>query len=282
MFTRVHAALITGILLTVLDQMDAAVIKALSVSFTDVSTAIGLAQEGDTVIVPPGTANWSSMLSVTKGITLQGATIVTGAGTSAASVSDQTIIVDNLAGSDGNVMSVTINANQNFRLTGFTFRPGSGGSNDVLLSSSGTQPVMKLRVDHCHFTNSSDRCLITWGWVYGVADHNLMNCSGRSQSFYINMPSHSNKTQGHGAWADYPWFGTISPSSLRITPLSLRAVPQRWVLSTPSMAHASSRVTIVSPTPEWAGTVPKGVIGADALPKSITTPFIGPTSRLVR
>ena len=50
--------------------------------------------------------------------------------------------------------------------------------------------------------------MITAGWVYGVADHNLLNCGGNSQSFYINTPTYGNKTSGHGAWADYPWFGT--------------------------------------------------------------------------
>src|SRR5438067_13712370 len=74
MFTRLHAALIIGTLLTVLDQTEAAVIKALSISFTDVSTAIALAQEGDTVVIPAGSASWTSMLTVTKGITRQGAT----------------------------------------------------------------------------------------------------------------------------------------------------------------------------------------------------------------
>ena len=58
MFTRLHAALIISILLTILNQTEAAaqtqpaVIKAVSVSFADVSTAIGLAKEGDTVVVP--------------------------------------------------------------------------------------------------------------------------------------------------------------------------------------------------------------------------------------
>src|SRR6266550_3205883 len=209
MFIRLHAALIIGTLLTVLDQMDAAVIKALSVSFTDVNTAIGLAKEGDTVDVPSGTANWNTALTITKGITLRGQTTVSGGGNANASATDNTIIVDYTPADS--ILVVNINPQQSFRLTGFTFQPhptSPDGSNDVFLTSSGVGPVMKMRVDNCHFTNPRGRCIITGGWVYGVADHNLMNCSGTAQSFYINDPSYGNKSQGHGAWADYPWYGT--------------------------------------------------------------------------
>ena len=54
-------------------QGEAAKIEAKSAAFGDVSSAIGLAQDGDTVTVPAGTATWTTGLNIDKNITLQGA-----------------------------------------------------------------------------------------------------------------------------------------------------------------------------------------------------------------
>src|SRR6266568_4493975 len=51
----------------------AATWPSVSVAEADVATAISKAADGDTVTVPPGTAIWSSQLTITKNITLQGA-----------------------------------------------------------------------------------------------------------------------------------------------------------------------------------------------------------------
>jgi hypothetical protein len=57
-------------------------ITAASPSYADVSAAVSSASPGDTVIVPVGTATWSSNLIITKGIKLIGAgigqTVITG------------------------------------------------------------------------------------------------------------------------------------------------------------------------------------------------------------
>ena len=110
-----------ALLTTAPHQVNGATIDARSPALADVATAIALAKEGDTVNVPSGTATWTSMLNVTKGITLSGQTTVSGAGTSA-TATDNTIIVDGVT-TQQNVISITINSNQSFRLTGFTFRP---------------------------------------------------------------------------------------------------------------------------------------------------------------
>jgi hypothetical protein len=53
--------------------------------------------------------------------------------------------------------------------------------------------------------------LWVYGWVYGVADHNVMEIRGNALSFHIwhdawGGPSRS--MQGEGSWADFPWYGT--------------------------------------------------------------------------
>src|SRR5205085_9537614 len=65
-----------------------------------------------------------------------------------------------------------------------------------------------MRVDHCHFDHIYGRNIQTDGWTYGVADHNYIEAEGNGQSVYINCGTYGGYTMGHGAWADYPWFGT--------------------------------------------------------------------------
>ena len=66
-------------------------INARSLSLTDVRTAIASAADGDTVILPAGTAVWHSTLTIAKGITLQGQTTTDSTNGTAV---DNTIIQD--------------------------------------------------------------------------------------------------------------------------------------------------------------------------------------------
>ncbi len=87
--------ILVAVILGALQQVNGATVEAKSPSLGDVESAIGAAHEGDTVIVPPGTANWTSTLVITKGITLKGATSV-GGSVSNPVVTDETIILDEL------------------------------------------------------------------------------------------------------------------------------------------------------------------------------------------
>src|ERR1700746_237618 len=98
-------ALVVGILFTVLGRVEAATINAASPSFTAVNTAIALAANGDTVVIPAGTATWTSSLIIGKAITLQGAGV------------GQTIIKDDCQGNT-QVLLWTVPANFASRLTG--------------------------------------------------------------------------------------------------------------------------------------------------------------------
>ena len=201
-----------GLLTIVPHQANGATINARSPAFIDVATAISLAKDGDTVVVPAGSASWNSLLIVTKGITLQGATTINGAGTKSPTVNDATTIIDNNAtsGATGTIQ-VKINPNQTARVTGFTFKAGTGSpvSGMIhLVSGSSSAPITSIRVDHCHLAGFKARGIQTDGWVYGVADHNFVESVANGQCFYINDATYGGQAQGHGAWADYPWFGT--------------------------------------------------------------------------
>src|SRR6266480_374734 len=207
---------VAGMLLTTAPyRVNGAAINARSPALADVATAIALAKEGDIVSVPAGTVSWNSVLTITKGITLQGATTVANAGTPSTTANDLTVIKDDspLDTTSSGLIKAALTPTQSFRLTGFTFTHGSRTSaNGVgavhLASSTSNSPQSNMRVDHCHFDHINGRDIQTDGWVYGVADHNFLESVGNGQCFYINDAFYGGQLQGHGAWADYPWFGT--------------------------------------------------------------------------
>jgi hypothetical protein len=174
-----------------------------------------IASEGDTITLPAGTFSWTSRLEITKGITLKGATIISGP-PSTPTIIDATIIRDNTprSGSDVGIIKVRLNSDQSFRLTGITFKPGASttyAGAAITLSSSDASPNTSMRVDHCHFDQLyQGKDIFVAGWVYGVADHNVLSCRPVNTSFYITHATYGGTSQdfGNGAWADYPWYGT--------------------------------------------------------------------------
>src|SRR5437764_445785 len=66
------SAVFAALLLAVSGTAQAGTINARSPSFADVSTAVASAHDGDTVIVPGGTASWTRTLVINKAIRLLG------------------------------------------------------------------------------------------------------------------------------------------------------------------------------------------------------------------
>ena len=145
-FRHNHFTIVLGAFLTSLyvfsARVDAATtINARSPSFADVATAVTTAQDGDTVSVPAGSATWTTALTISKGITLQGATRIT-TNTSAhpptygiSPDSASTVITTNVT-----VITAHVPSGKIFRVSGFTFRqngtPGSGQT--ITINGSGT------------------------------------------------------------------------------------------------------------------------------------------------
>src|SRR6266480_4007929 len=175
------------------------------------------AVDGDTIMVPAGTFSWTARLNITKGITIQGATTISGPAGNP-TINDGTIIRDDTprTGSGVGIIAVTLNPSQSFRLTGVTFARGSStqittGLGIIELSSRGATPNMSMRIDHCHFASLyQGRLIYIGGWVYGVADHNVMECIGNTVPFFVIHGAYggANQINGNGSWADYPWYGT--------------------------------------------------------------------------
>jgi hypothetical protein len=173
------------------------------------------AHDGDTITLPAGRFSWTRRLAITKGITLQGQNTITGAGASNPQIVDATIILDNTPRTgSGGIISAATTPNRYFRLTGVTFRFGTVTRNStggaVTLSSIGNS-AGKMRVDHCHFDKLyANTIMKIGGWLYGVADHNVITLRGKSFGFHVQHGKYGGSSQinGNGSWADYPWYGT--------------------------------------------------------------------------
>jgi hypothetical protein len=204
-------ALVVSILSTVFGKADGAVIKAGSPSFRDVSTAVAAARDGDTVVVPAGTTSWTSTLYITKGLTIQGATTITGTRDNP-TVNDGTVILDEIPrGTHGHsaIFQATISLGKTFRLSGFTFKGGSSGP----IAQGGVRLMgtcQAARIDHCHFDGLRQNPNIsTFGQIYGVVDHCVLDLTVQgAESFAIQHDGWGGRNFGDGSWADDTYFGS--------------------------------------------------------------------------
>jgi hypothetical protein len=188
-----------------------ATITAKTAALVDVQAAIAAAVDGDTVVVPAGTASWTSALDVTKGITIQGATTITGTRDNP-TVTDATIILDNVSRTNvlTAILRATIPLGKSFRLSGFTFK---AGSITALADNGGirlTGRSQAMRLDHCHFISIyQNPNILTAGWIYGVVDHCVLELTlGLPESFAVQHDQWGESTMGDGSWADDTYFGS--------------------------------------------------------------------------
>src|SRR4030095_12725923 len=154
------------------------------------------AHDGDTITLPAGIFSWTARLNITKGITIQGQTTISGAGTANPVINDLTIIKDDTPRSGEPTTMGILHANiapgKSFRFTGMSFvagasttMPGIDGAFKII-SPVGNVPSTLNRIDHCHFGQLyQGKMIAVAGWVYGVADDNVIELRGgaRTQGF---------------------------------------------------------------------------------------------------
>ena len=179
-----------------------------------------LAQDGDTITLPPGTFTWTTGVTVNKGITIQGQTTVSGdhstwSVTSPPPVSDQTILVDNIT-SGARFFNCTALPGQNLRITGITFKGGTGsGPNGPISVGGSTNNTIggshSVRFDHLHFTGQlhRGRGIEIYSGIRGVQDHIVYDQADRSnpQNFQ-NKILNGSFPYGDIEWSQPSGFGT--------------------------------------------------------------------------
>ena len=141
--------------------------------FIHVAAAISLASDGDTVMIPSGTASWTLGITVTKDITIQGKTTVN---SDDGTANDQTIILDDMLSNNIPAIAMSPVTGKTVRVTGITFKPGTRNNslNGGIVSLGGTTQATAVRLDHCHFIGMHRIVgVFVNSAVYGVIDHNL-------------------------------------------------------------------------------------------------------------
>ena len=190
-------------------EVYAATIAARSCSDSDVASAVSTASSGDTVIVPAGTCTWTSEVTTTKAIKIQGAGI------------DATIIRQKLPTPSGIYKgywllkyipsSPSSDANVEFEVTGFTFDGvvNTIHAGAIMVRNESTTAINKVKIHDNKFLNcyggeksATDytNTIMIEGTVYGVI---------YSNSFYglprFAIYGYTGDSGGLQTWNEVTW-----------------------------------------------------------------------------
>jgi hypothetical protein len=159
----------------------AATITAASCSQADVQEAVDLAETGDSVYVPAGSATWSSAVTVSKAISIIGAgvgsTILTGSGSM----------------TSGFFFVTNVTSTQLLRISGFRFTCPTTGDYAIRIETA--VDLSQLRIDHNRFDFSDTAQIFVTG-CRGVIDHNDFYNGVKAVSF-----SAGSAAQQTASWA---------------------------------------------------------------------------------
>ena len=211
--------LFLGILFSTTTQ--AATYTAASCAESDVAKAVAQATNGDTVVIPscpsttPGGSNtWTTNLTITVGITLQGQGI------------GNTVLIDNVPKGNNTcrgaapILSFALTGSTNFRITALTVQGDAPDTyvcvpGHINVSGNGTAS----RIDHISIVNQQTTGIRLGGCIYGVIDHNTINAtqfSNSSLGFHQGVVILQGTCGGESPdYGDYNWsiashFGTVN------------------------------------------------------------------------
>jgi len=135
-------------------QTWAATINAASCEQKDVQAAIDQAQDGDTILVPPGTATWSTPVDITKPL------VIIGAGSS------NTVLIANGTMDKGYFYTHGLVSSALMRISGFFFEM----NDSVPYTAIWIESANDVRIDHNTF-NKGKHHIVPY-CAKGVIDHN--------------------------------------------------------------------------------------------------------------
>jgi hypothetical protein len=152
---------------------------------------------GDTITIPAGTFNWTTRVTITKSITLQGAGV------------GNTIIKDAVNGTQ--LIQVGLVANNLTRITGIEFQDGGrvntiNAPGGILHVDGSNTNGSTFRFDHCKWNNLKGPTV--FDTVIGVIDHNTFVTDRFSPNIYIYGTHWNGQDNGDGSWAAPTNFGS--------------------------------------------------------------------------
>ncbi|MBA3830920.1 MAG: hypothetical protein H0X34_03305 [Chthoniobacterales bacterium] len=233
---RSGAWLVAGMLLFGSAHTDAAVINAKSASRTDVGAAVALANDGDTVMVPAGSATWITTLTIIKNIQ------IIGAGESSTVITENLPRTNNIPLFDISLTHESSAPDYSFRLSGMKItsqnQNGTALASDkpfialtgVTHATDAPAPyvsgcVSRVRLDHMTWDHLQGLAFVANSCL-GVADHiTQITNTGAYQSYPVKikmetwtpnvnpatgdpLPKSYLAAKGFGSWADDPYWGT--------------------------------------------------------------------------
>jgi len=174
-----------------------------SVAYDDVNYCVNaVAIEGDSVHVPAGSATWTAMLSITKGIILQGAGI------------DNTVIINGIINARAGDFLISIAPavladNPYIEVTGFTFDANSEGGCIRVLCKDNTYAYTNFRIHQNKLKNTEDdgdsyMSIRTKGDCFGLIDNN---------KFVDNQYDFKVYGDDQDSWDDYPGIANVGSAS---------------------------------------------------------------------
>lgn len=177
----------------------AATINAASVSQADVAAAVLSAVNGDKVVIPVGSATWTTALSIQKAITLQGAGI------------GLTVITNGLpTNTTTNFVTLGCFPGKTSRITGIEFKENGTHPSiyNIIIFGGNNLTGSKVRIDHCKFTLGE--FAIGVNGQLGVIDHNeFIDLTTSIYLFHATWnQTGGGQAYGYGSLADSSHFGT--------------------------------------------------------------------------
>ena len=207
--SRPHGVtLVAGLLLVLSDAKATGTITASSVDFAEVKAAVAKAHDGDTVVIPAGTATWTKTLPINKNISIIGAG------------SDQTIFIDQTPKGKNQNPLFQIESKSTTtlsRISGFTINGSTGGAtgNTIdkgslgAISIAAVSATPNVRVDHIKFNQLYQRPLVFFGGAWGVVDHCDFTMGEWTGGINIRHDAWKGRGKyGDNSWADEPQWGT--------------------------------------------------------------------------
>ena len=185
------AAFAFGVLLSLGMHAGAATITAASCSATDVGAAINAASNGDTVVIPNGSCTWTSGITMSKQITLRGASV-------------DGVTISHGAGS-GTLLTVNIGSSARTRISNLRFMPGNGTGVYIQVNGAGLTPVMQdvyFNIPHFQLQHA-----VRWFVKGGVISRATFESTDYTSSVY-GSESGCLQVKGGGSW--------LAPSTLGI------------------------------------------------------------------
>lgn len=203
-----------------------ATVVAASCSNADITTAIGLATDGDTVTVPAGSCTWTADVTIpnTKGIILQGSGITRPTCVAVNCTASDDAAIGALSGTTAITLathriSVTVaEGNAVVTITGFQFTKTTGQAIDITGTATSTARWrIHDNIFDCDTVTRDATMIYTHKVNFGVLDHNVFrqNFTGQTPScvrIQTEWDNASDSSNDQGGWW---WTQTVQRGSAK-------------------------------------------------------------------